>query len=81
MFTKTIKKIDYLNRAGYIIYQNKIIAIMKHCNKSSYLKELGECLWMLVYGIISIIAFPYCLIILLYKFIPKIYFKKDDKED
>ncbi|WP_297419253.1 hypothetical protein [Clostridium sp.] len=69
--------INRLHRAGYTIYKNDKIAIVKHYNKPgrlNYLKDIGQCFWMLIYGIISIIEFPFCLIIALFSFIPKIYF-------
>ena len=82
MFTKTMESIERLNRAGYVIYQNKRIAIVREYNDSgrkNYLRDIGECLYMLVYGIISIVGFPFCLIYTLYKLLPKIYIKKGDK--
>jgi hypothetical protein len=63
---------------GYTLYENNKIIILKHYNqygRKKYIKELGECLYMLVYGIISIIAFPFVLIHTLLTFIPNIYIK------
>lgn len=88
---KSLANIDYLNKAGYVIYQNKKIAVVTQYNysgKQNYLKEIGQCLWMFVYGIISIIGFPFCLFYTLFSFIPEIYIKdksidikKQEEED
>lgn len=66
----------------YTLYENNKIIILKHYNYSgrqNYLKDLKECFWMLGYGIISIIGFPFVLIHTLLQFIPKIYIKDNNE--
>ena len=80
MFKKTTDKINFLNKAGYVIYQNKRIAIIRHYNdsgKKNYIRDILQCLWMLIYGIIQIVCFPFALIYILLDLLPKIYIRKD----
>lgn len=87
MFKKaSLKSIDTWTKGKYILYQNNKFAIVKHYNKygrQNYLRDIGQCFYMLICGIISIVGFPFVLIYDLYSFIPKIYIKDKsiDKEE
>lgn len=70
---------DRLDKMGYAIYRNNKIIIIKQYNssgKQNYLRDMKECFWSLICGLLYIIGFPFYLLYTLYQFIPKIHFIK-----
>lgn len=83
MFKKKLKDIDFLSRAGYVLYQNNKLAIVRHYNDSgrqNYFRDIKDCFSVLIVGALGIIIFPFYLIYTLFSFMPEIYFIEKDSE-